>query len=91
MNQKKGQCGTRAEANSARRCHEAAALMSQWSLFSQQPKIQWKQELSSHHLDLNANEVDVPVSSVSLLRNYLTTSGNPMLLQDVGLICLRRC
>ena len=56
----KGQCGTRTEANSARSCHEAPALTSQ---FSQQPKQQWEQELSSHHLELDASEVDVPVDN----------------------------
>ena len=38
---------------------EALALMSQ---FSQQPRIQREQEFSSHHLELDASKVDVPVS-----------------------------
>ena len=48
----KGQCGTRTEANSARSCHEAPVRTSQ---FLQQPKEQWEQEMSSHHLELDAN------------------------------------
>ena len=56
----KGQCGTGTEANSARSCHEVPALTSQFSL---QPKEQREQELSSHHLKLDASEVDVPVNN----------------------------
>ena len=43
----KGQCGTAAEAKSARSCHEAPTLTSQFS----------------HHLELDANEVDGVVSN----------------------------
>ena len=103
----KGQCGTRDKANSARNGHAAPALTSQWSLFSQQPKTQWEQELSTHHLKLDTNGInvlvcsavnvslsdkgEVPVYSVSFQRLCLTTSGHPTLLQDVGLLCLGCC
>ena len=56
----KGQCGTGAETNSAYSCHEAPVLTSQ---FSQQPRVQWEQELPSHHLELNDDEGDVAVSN----------------------------
>ena len=52
------------EANSARSCHEAPALTPQ---FSQQLRVQWVQELSSHHLELDANEVDVAVSNFGVV------------------------
>ena len=49
----KDQCGTKAKANLARSCHATPAQASQLLLFLQQPKIQWKQEWSSHHLELD--------------------------------------
>ena len=56
----KGQCGMRAESSSAHNHHEAPVLTSQ---FSQQLRVEWKQGLSSHHLELDANKIDVVVSN----------------------------
>ena len=54
----KGQCGMRAEASSTHNRHEIPALPSLSSL-PLKPKLE--QEFSSHHLELDANEVDVSV------------------------------
>ena len=56
----KGQCGMRAEASSTHNRHETPALP---SLSSLPPKPKLEQEFSSHRLELDANEVDVPVCS----------------------------